>query len=77
MTAAISPVVVDIGKQKDKDLKALKNGGGPLMEDVSRILEEIRAKSPELAGKDLVPVVVIYRKKPKQKRSMLPFNMMK
>ncbi len=77
MTATIAPVVVDLGKQKSKDLKALKNGGGPLLLDVTRVLDEIRARSPELAGKDLVPVVLIYRKKPRQSRGMLPFNMMK
>jgi hypothetical protein len=77
LTATISPVVVDIGKQKSKDLKALKNGGGPLMDDVAKVLDELRAKSPELAAKDLVPVVIIYRRKAKKTRSMMPFNMMK
>jgi hypothetical protein len=66
-----------MGKQKSKDLKALKNGHGPLMHDVARVVEEIRAKSPELATKDLVPVVIIYRRKAKKSRSMMPFNMMK
>lgn len=66
-----------MGKQKSKDLKALKNGAGPLMEDVAHVLDEIRAKSPELASKELVPVVVLYRKKPKRTRSLMPFNMMK
>ena len=78
MTATITPVVVDLGKQKSKTLRALKNGEGPLMLDVARVLEEVRAKSKELASKELVPVVVIYRKKPKRKsRGMLPFGMMK
>jgi len=78
MTATTTPVVVDLGKQKSKTLRALKNGEGPLMLDVARVLEEVRAKSKELASKELVPVVVIYRKKPKRKgRGMLPFGMMK
>ena len=78
MTATITPVVVDLGKQKSKTLRALKNGEGPLMQDVTRVLEEVRARSPELASKELVPVVIIYRKKPKRKSgSMLPFGMMK
>ena len=77
MTATISPVVVDMGKQKSKDLKSLKNGHGPLMQDVTQVLEDIRAKSPEFATKELVPVVIIYRRKAKKSRSMLPFNMMK
>jgi len=77
MTATIAPVVVDLGKQKSKTLKALKNGEGPLMQDVARVLEEVRAKSPELASKELVPVVILYRKKPKGKSGMLPFGLMK
>jgi hypothetical protein len=78
MSATITPVVVDLGKQKSKTLRALKNGEGPLMLDVTRVLEEVRAKSSELASKDLVPVVIVYRKKPKRKsRGMMPFGMMK
>jgi hypothetical protein len=79
MTATIAPVVVDLGKEKSKTLRALKNGEGPLMQDVARVLDEVRARSSELAGKELVPVVIIYRKKPKRKsRGMMsPFSMMK
>jgi hypothetical protein len=49
------------------------------MHDVARVLDEVRARSSELAGKELVPVVIIYRKKPKRKsRGMMsPFSMMK
>jgi uncharacterized protein DUF6200 len=79
MTATIPPVVVDLGKKRSKTLRALKNGEGPLMQDVAHVLEEVRAKSPELASKELVPVVIVYRKKPKRKsRGMMsPFSMMK
>ena len=79
MTATIPPVVVDLGKKRSKTLRALKNGEGPLMQDVAHVLEEVRAKSPELASKELVPVVIMYRKKPKRKsRGMMsPFSMMK
>ena len=73
MAATIAPVVVDLGKEKSKTLRALKNGEGPLMHDVARVVDEVRAKSSELAGKELVPVVIIYRKKPRRKsRGMLP-----
>jgi hypothetical protein len=80
MTATIAPVVVDLGKEKSKTLRELKNGEGPLMQEVARVVEEVRARSSELASKELVPVVIIYRKKPKRRsRSMLPmpFGMMK
>jgi len=77
MTTTIAPIVVDLGKEKSKTLRALKNGEGPLMHDVESVLDEVRAKSSELAGKELVPIVIIYRKKPKRKsRGMLslPFG---
>jgi Family of unknown function (DUF6200) len=80
MSLTIAPVVVDLGKEKTKTLRALKKGEGKLMEEVARVVEEVRAKSAELAGKELVPVVMIYRRKAKKSRSMLPFkpfNMMK
>lgn len=79
MSSTIAPVVVDLGKEKSKNLRALKNGEGPLMQDVASVLDEVRAKSPELASKELVPIVIVYRKKPSRKRGMLPmpFGMMK
>jgi len=69
MSETIVPVVVDLGKQKSKSLRALKNGEGPLVEDVARVLDEVRANSSELASKELVPIVLIYRKRPKGKSS--------
>jgi hypothetical protein len=73
MTSTIAPVVLDLGKEKSKNLRALKNGEGPIMDDVARVLGEVRERSSELAGKELVPVVIIYRKRPKRKSGgMLP-----
>lgn len=78
MTQTINPVVVDLGKKRSKTVRALKNGEGPLMDEVSRVLDEVRARSPELASKELVPVVIVYRKKPARKsKSRFPFDMMK
>jgi len=68
MSLTIAPVVVDLGKEKSKTLRALKKGEGKLVEEVARVIEEVRAKSSELADKELVPVVMIYRKKPNLKR---------
>lgn len=61
------PVVVDLGKTKRKDIKALKRGEGKLMREVSQIMNEVRRElMDELAGRHLVPVVILYR--PKRKR---------
>jgi hypothetical protein len=75
-TSEITPVVVDLGKKKKKDIQALKRGQGKLMEDVHRVIEEVRANSSALAGKELVPVVILYRKEPKRKvAGLLPFGL--
>ena len=75
-TTPINPVVVDLGKTKKKDLRALKRGEGKLMEDVHRVIEEIRSSSSALAGKELVPVIILYRKAPKRKvAGLLPFGL--
>jgi hypothetical protein len=74
-TSAIPPVVVDLGKPKRKDVRALKRGEGKLMEDVNKVIEEIRANSSALANKELVPVVVLYRRESRRKSmGMFPFN---
>jgi len=67
-----TPVVVDLGSERSNRLRELKKGEGPLLEDVTRVLEDIRAESPELAGKELVPVVMIYRKKAKRESCRMP-----
>jgi hypothetical protein len=75
-TSEIAPVVVDLGKKKKKDIRDLKRGEGKLMEDVHKVIEQIRANSSELVGKELVPVVILYRKEPKRKvAGLLPFGL--
>ena len=74
-TSEIAPVVVDLGKKKKKDIEALKRGQGKLLEDVHKVMAEIRANSSELKGKELVPVVILYRKAPKKNMAgLLPFG---
>ncbi|MCC7383052.1 MAG: hypothetical protein IT384_14535 [Deltaproteobacteria bacterium] len=68
------PIVVDLGKAKSRELKALEAGAGPLFEKVQQTFEQVRAGLPKeaVAGKRLVPVVVVYRKKAKSRRGF-PF----
>ena len=78
-----APVVVDLGKQKKRDINDLKNGCGPLMTEVDAAVEGARGKlSDGDKSKPVIPVVVIYRKKRKRRggRSSLlsplnPFSM--
>lgn len=59
------PIVVNLGKAKGKDLKALQHGMGPLEAEVKQALEQVLAELPpeQLKGKLIVPVVAVYKKK--------------
>ncbi|MEO5951697.1 MAG: hypothetical protein ABIQ44_04430 [Chloroflexia bacterium] len=62
------PVVLDLGKTKKKLVKALKQGEGPLIDDVFDAVDAVRQNmGGELDGKILVPVVIVYEKKSRRK----------
>ena len=63
------PIVIDLGKKKTKDIKDLKNGKGKVWDDVYTIVEEVKEMLGEDANsKVILPVVMIYQKKPKRQR---------
>ena len=63
----IPPIVVDLGKTKAKRIKQLKKGKGPLLSEVNEAVASARQQlGDELAGKDLLPIVLVYRKRPKR-----------
>jgi hypothetical protein len=58
------PVIVDLGKNRKSHIRALKQGEGKLMAEISRIIDEVRENlADELAGKHLLPVVILYKTK--------------
>ncbi len=62
------PVVVDLGKKSRKKIKKLKSARGPLAAEVGAIVAETIAQMGDDAeGKTFVPVVMVYRKKPKKR----------
>jgi hypothetical protein len=64
--AAGSLVIVDLGKQKRKDIKALKEGTGDLLNEVRETLAEL--KSNGAISSNAEPVVLVVREKlPKPK----------
>jgi hypothetical protein len=72
----VTPVVVDLGKVKRKRVKELKRGEGRLAHEVLEVLDEVVEElGDELEGATLVPVVMVYEKKPKKRRRTmeLPF----
>ena len=61
------PIVLDLGKVKDKRVKQLKRGRGKLLAEVHEAIDQVRSSlGPEAESKEIVPVVLVYRKKPKK-----------
>jgi hypothetical protein len=70
MTATLNaPIIVDLGKTSRKRVRQLKRGQGKLLDDVQDALVEVSTSLGEQAdGKQLVPVVLLYRRKSKGRR---------
>jgi len=64
----VRPLIVDLGKVGGKKIKALKKGEGIFTTQVEPAISQVRAQlAGQLDGKEVLPVVVIYEKKPKRK----------
>ena len=71
-TEMTQPVIIDLGKQKRRALKSLKKGEGKLWDEVLDVVEEVKDMlGTDAEGKVLVPVVMLYRKKNRRRRSNL------
>ncbi len=67
-TDMTQPIIVDLGKQKPGKLKDLKKGEGELWDEALNVVEEVKEMLGEDAeGKVLVPIVMLYEKKPKRR----------
>lgn len=65
----LSPIILDVGKKKKRQVKDLKRGRGRLMDEVEQTLEDVRAGlGPQAEAKEIVPVVLLIRQKPKRRR---------
>ena len=72
----ITPIIIDLGKEKPGRIKDLKRGRGKLMAEVAAVINEAQMNlGVDANNKEIVPVILIYRKKRKRKRSglALPF----
>jgi hypothetical protein len=61
-TAKSPMVVIDLGRQNRKKVKRLRKGEGPLMDDLTQAIQEL--KSTGKLGASATPVVVLVEKKP-------------
>jgi hypothetical protein len=68
-TGTATPIVIDLGKQRRKAVRALRQGQGELMEDVSKCIQELQAAGTLSASAQ--PVIVIVRQRPRR-RAMWP-----
>jgi hypothetical protein len=62
LATGITPAIVaDLGTARKEHIKDLRNGAGPLVDDIQAAMAHIHAKA-ELAGPNrvFVPVVVVY-----------------
>ena len=66
-TEMTQPVIIDLGGQKSKYIKELKEGQGKLWEEVFDVIDEVKDMLGEEAdGKVLVPVIMLYEKTKRQ-----------
>jgi|SRR5882724_6837390 len=64
-----APVIVDLGSKSKKAINKLKCGEGKLMLEVEQAVELVRSTlNDQDKNKQIIPVLVIYRKKPKRGR---------
>jgi hypothetical protein len=59
-----APILIDLGKQRRKAIKALRRGDGVLMEEIGAALDKLRASGAVAEGAQMVVVVV----RPKKRR---------
>ncbi len=63
------PIVVDLGKVKRKQVKRLKQGTGPLLDEVHEAVSSVHQElGDDAEGKELVPVVLLYERKRKKRK---------
>jgi len=68
----LSPIIVDLGKLKKKDIKQLRKGTGKLVDELKSCIEELVVGGSCTA--DAQPIVLIVREKRSVGRMLLPFS---
>jgi len=68
-TEMTQPVIIDLGKQRSRTLKDLKQGEGKLWDEVLDVVDEVKEMlGAEADGKVLVPIVLLYQERSGRRR---------
>lgn len=68
-TEMTQPVIIDLGKQRSKLIKELKNGEGELWDEVLEVADEVKEMlGAEAEGKVLIPVIMLYQERAGRRR---------
>jgi hypothetical protein len=64
-----TPVVVDLGKKKRKQIKDLCRGEGKLLDEVDKVVEELRTSGTIKAG--VQPVIIVVKQRRSRRKGLL------
>ena len=62
-------VVIDMGRVRSQKIEDLKDGTGPLVDEIDETLARVQDHyADELKGKEILPVVLIYKRRVRRSR---------
>ncbi len=68
-TTMTQPVIVDLGRERARQIRELKRGEGELWDDVLDVIDEVKGMlGAEAEGKTLVPIILLVEKKTRRQR---------
>jgi hypothetical protein len=69
------PIVITLGTASRPRIRQLKRGRGPLMDEVSEAVDQVRTSfGDEASGKVFVPVVLVYQRKTPRRLELWPWG---
>jgi hypothetical protein len=67
-----APIIVDIGTQRRKRIKQLRQGRGRLMDEVNALLHDL--KNDGSLSSSVQPIVIVVRERPRMRSLLWPLN---
>jgi hypothetical protein len=73
-TEMAQPIIIDLGRKKSSQIKDLKEGEGELWDEILEVVEEAKEMlGPDVEGKVLMPLILIYEKRSTRRVERLLF----